>query len=91
MTRGIFLKWSTASLKSEFYFTWTDCITKAKVPSLSFYFIHNHKENKWIHAFPKGISIKWTTDLFRLWIQITNSIYNNNNHNALLASNKRCV
>ena len=51
-TRSIF-KWSTAGLKSEFSFSETDCLTKAKETSLPYY-LPIVEESKWIYAFLKG-------------------------------------
>ena len=68
--RSIF-KRSTAGLISEFFFSKTGCLTKAK-ESILHYNLRTAGvgENRWIHAFLKGMRTKWNA--FRL-IQDLNS------------------
>ena len=70
-------KWSNAHLNFlSFSFTEIGCPTKARQPDMPYYFIHSHRENKWIHALPKGINIKRNCKQFHLR---TLWIYNNIN------------
>ena len=55
--RSIF-KQSTAGLNLEFSFYLTGCFTKVKEFSLPYYLLIALRENRWIHAFPKDISMK---------------------------------
>ena len=57
-TRSIF-EWSTASLNSEFSFSLTDCLTKAKEPIRRYNFPIAEKEDGWIHALWFSLIILW--------------------------------
>ena len=56
--RSIF-KSTKACLNSGFPLFWIGCITKDKELNLSYYLPIDRRKNKWIHAFPKDISIKF--------------------------------
>ena len=56
VTQWIFKQIKT-SLDLQIFFK-TDCLTKAKEPSLLYYFTCTCGENRWIHAFHKGLSAK---------------------------------
>ena len=60
-TRSI-LNLSNASLNSVFLFL--DCLFKSKVPHLFFHFSKAGRKSRWIHAFPKGIGMKWNANHF---------------------------
>ena len=50
---------------------------------MHYYFTHNWKKTKWVHAFPKGISAKGTQETWvRIWIQPVVSIFCIENNNA---------
>ena len=50
----------------SFSFSLTSCLTKAKEPSLPYYFIHCKGENRWIPTFPKSNRETQTTSS-RIW------------------------
>ena len=59
VTHGQFFKRNKADLNSEFSFSETGCLTKAKELSLSYYLpIGVWEKNRWIHALPKGNNVK---------------------------------
>ena len=43
---------------NQFSFCLTDCLTKAKEPIWTYHLSWDGKKNRWIHAFPTGISTK---------------------------------
>ena len=53
----------------SFPFTW---LTKAKELGLLHYLPIAYDENRWVYAFPKGISASETQTL-RFWTQVTDS------------------
>ena len=56
MWHEVIFKQSTAGTNAEFSFSSTCCLTKAKEPSLPDY--PYLAEDRWIRAFPVGISVK---------------------------------
>ena len=80
--KSIFLR-SKAVLNSKFSFFLTGCLTTVKEPGLAHY-IPIAVEKRLIHAFLKGITVKWNAN--SVVQDSTNSIHYDNNHYAKRAS-----
>ena len=54
VTQGQFFKWTMAGLNSELSFSYNSWL-----PQSALLFTNSWRKNRWIHAFPKSISVKW--------------------------------
>ena len=61
MTQGQFLS-GVQLVWTKFSFSLAYCLTKTKETQSASLFIYNWNGNNWIHAFPKGISVKWNAN-----------------------------
>ena len=55
-------------------FSSTGCIAKDEKHRLPYYLLTAGEENKWIHAFPKNISVKWNAIKFGIWTWVADLI-----------------
>ena len=76
-----FLERRTTSLNSEFSFSKTNCLTKAKEPNLPCYLNIASGRTDGVIPFPRELMWSETqTTSSRIWTQVTNSISYDNNH-----------
>ena len=79
-TRSIF-KWSKTSLISEFFFSYTGSLIKAKKPSLPYHLcIGRGRTVGFMLSTRALVQCEIQTASSRIWIRVTNSISNNDNY-----------
>ena len=82
--RGVKLVWI------QFSFSYISRLTNAKEHSLPYYLPIAAGENRWVHAFPKDISLKWNEKaLSRIWTLVANSISFDNKDYEMNALHKK--
>ena len=88
MTRGQFLKWSLTGLNSEFSFSETSCLAKAKEPSLPYYLLIAGRRIIGFIPLPRVLVLcEMQSAPSRIWNRIAVSISYDDNHYTTGTSN----